>query len=411
MIYLNPCVQKSKKRSDGSYVGYICFTRERQMYMYNTGIILKSNEVTKNLSIRSCRSLNLINEIMVKFQARINDLEARNLIGCKSLRQIVDLCNAEQKHVIDVIAEILDIANEISNENTKFNYLTTRSSLMKFMGTDSLDINEVTLKFLNDYTLYLQHKRMSPASIRNYISNLKASINRIRAKYNNPEIGEIVIPYNPFERYKMPSMPISNKKALPPEIIRMIANIPDDTYYNNPSRSLLNFIRDMFMLSFYTRGTNTIDFMMMKKSNMKKGRLEFERTKTMNRRMDRAFTSIKLEPEALEIIYKYPGDGDRLLCIGDRFSSERSFRTAIRQGMIALRDYIDYQEMSFYSARHSWATIARNDIGADIDDVAKGLNHASALPITDIYIKPDLSRIDELNRKVIDFVLYERLNK
>ena len=61
------------------------------------------------------------------------------------------------------------------------------------------------------------------------------------------------------------------------------------------------------MLSFYTRGTNTIDFMMMKKSNMKKGRLEFERTKTMNRRMDRAFTSIKLEPEALEIIYKYPG--------------------------------------------------------------------------------------------------------
>ncbi len=152
MIYLNPCVQKNEKRSDGSYVGYICLTRERQMYMYNTGIILKSNEVTKNLSIRSCRSLNLINEIMVKFQARINDLEARNLIGCKSLRQIVDLCNAEKKHVIDVIAEILDIANEISNENTKFNYLTTRSSLMKFMGADSLNINEVTLKFLNDYT-------------------------------------------------------------------------------------------------------------------------------------------------------------------------------------------------------------------------------------------------------------------
>ena len=57
-----------------------------------------------------------------------------------------------KKHVIDVIAEILDIANEISNENTKFNYLTTRSSLMKFMGADSLNINEVTLKFLNDYT-------------------------------------------------------------------------------------------------------------------------------------------------------------------------------------------------------------------------------------------------------------------
>ena len=96
-------------------MGYICLTRERQMYMYNTGIILKSNEVTKNLSIRSCRSLNLINEIMVKFQARINDLEARNLIGCKSLRQIVDLCNAEKKHVIDVIvdADMMDAETKV----------------------------------------------------------------------------------------------------------------------------------------------------------------------------------------------------------------------------------------------------------------------------------------------------------
>ena len=67
--------------------------------------------------------------------------------------------------------------------------------------------------------------------------------------------------------------------------------------------------------------------------------------------------------------------------------------------------------LTHYVARHSWATIARNDIGADIDNVAKGLNHASALPITDIYIKPDWGRIDELNRRVIDFVLYERLNK
>ena len=123
------------------------------MYMYNTGIILKSNEVTKNLSIRSCRSLNLINEIMVKFQARINDLEARNLIGCKSLRQIVDLCNAEQKHVIDVIAEILDIANDtgfpnLKAYNTRFRELFERtpseyrSSLKQVRVRDSLNYKQ-----------------------------------------------------------------------------------------------------------------------------------------------------------------------------------------------------------------------------------------------------------------------------
>lgn len=90
------------------------------------------------------------------------------------------------------------------------------------------------------------------------MTNFKASINKIRAKYNNPEIGEVVIPYNPFERYKMLPLPISKKRALPSELIKAIANIPDDLYYNDPSRSLINFIRDLFTLSFYTRGTNTI---------------------------------------------------------------------------------------------------------------------------------------------------------
>lgn len=408
MIYLNPCVQKSKRRSDGSYVGYICFTKDRQTYMHNTGIVLSASEVTRNMAIKRCRSLNLINEIVVKFQARINELELRNLIGCKSLKQIAELCNAEKKYEVDVIAEILDITNGIKNENTKFNYLTTRSSLIKYIKTGSLNINDVTLRFLNDFTLFLQNEGMAPASVHNYMTNFKASINKIRNKYNNPEIGEIVIPYNPFERYKMPPLPISKKRALTPNMIKEIAFIPDDLYYKDPSRRLLNFIRDMFMLSFYTRGTNTIDFMTMKKSDIKNGRLEFERTKTMNRRADRAFTSIKLEPEALEIIYKYPGKGDYLLCIGERFSTEKSFRTAIRQGIVALRDYLDFQEMSFYSARHSWATIARNDIGADLEDVAKGLNHKSSLPVTDIYVKQDWSRIDNINRKVIDYVLYDK---
>lgn len=270
MIYLNPCVQKSKRRSDGSYVCYICFTLDRQTYMYNTGIVLKSSEVTRNMRIVRCRSLNLINEIMTKFQERINYLETRNLIGCKSLKQIVDLCNAEKKNEIDVIAEIFDIANGINNENTKFNYLTTRSSLIKYINSSTLNINEITLNFLNNYTSYLQNGKMSPASVYNYMTNFKASINKIRAKYNNPEIGEVVIPYNPFERYKMPPLPISKKRALPPELIKTIANIPDDPYYNDPSRSLINFIRDMFMLSFYTRGTNTIDLMTMKNPILKR---------------------------------------------------------------------------------------------------------------------------------------------
>mgnify|MGYP001512567736 CR=1 FL=1 len=42
-------------------------------------------------------------------------------------------------------------------------------------------------------------------------------------------------------------------------------------------------------------------------------------------------------------------------------------------------------------------------------DVAFAMNHASAHKVTEEYVKPDYSIVSELNRKVIDFVFYDKL--
>jgi integrase len=64
------------------------------------------------------------------------------------------------------------------------------------------------------------------------------------------------------------------------------------------------------------------------------------------------------------------------------------------------------QNFSFYSARHSWATIAHNDLRIDKWTVHEGLNHVdNATKITDVYIKRDFTRINEANFKVIEYVL------
>jgi len=56
-------------------------------------------------------------------------------------------------------------------------------------------------------------------------------------------------------------------------------------------------------------------------------------------------------------------------------------------------------------ARHTWATIARNECRINKDDVALCLGHEDAdNKVTDMYIKYDYSIIDESNRKVIDFI-------
>ena len=67
-------------------------------------------------------------------------------------------------------------------------------------------------------------------------------------------------------------------------------------------------------------------------------------------------------------------------------------------------DALGIENLTLYAARHSFATIARNDCGVSMDDVAMALNHKSGHDVTDTYIKKDWKRIDDVNRKVIDYV-------
>ena len=61
--------------------------------------------------------------------------------------------------------------------------------------------------------------------------------------------------------------------------------------------------------------------------------------------------------------------------------------------------------MEFYAARHSWATIARNDADVDKYTVHSALNHVDEeMKATDIYIKKSWDPIDRANRKVLDLV-------
>jgi integrase len=56
------------------------------------------------------------------------------------------------------------------------------------------------------------------------------------------------------------------------------------------------------------------------------------------------------------------------------------------------------------SARHTWATIAAS-IGIPKDTITSALGHSNGSKTTEIYIKRDeQNRIDEANRKVIDYL-------
>jgi integrase len=62
-------------------------------------------------------------------------------------------------------------------------------------------------------------------------------------------------------------------------------------------------------------------------------------------------------------------------------------------------------DLEFYAARHTWATIASNSAGVDKYTIHTALNHViQEMKVTEMYIKKDWQVIDKANRTVLDYV-------
>jgi hypothetical protein len=116
----------------------------------------------------------------------------------------------------------------------------------------------------------------------------------------------------------------------------------------------------------------------------------------------------------LEIIERYKGKG-WLLDPLDRYENYKQYARHLngalqaigeveigKQGAKSIKPL--YNNITTYWARHTWATIAA---GLDIpkETIAAALGHGGNT-VTDIYIDFDQRKVDEANRRVIDWVLY-----
>lgn len=184
-------------------------------------------------------------------------------------------------------------------------------------------------------------------------------------------------------------------------------------YRDFPVEPFMEKYRDMFMLGFYLIGINLSDLLELPADCIKRGRIQYRRNKT-GRLYD-----IKVEPEAMEIIKKYKGK-NHLLCILDDGTKETSFRRTLgdylkrigptemkknkRGALIKKKISPLHKDIVWYTARRSWATIAA-ELDIPKDTIGKALGHSEwDSSTTDLYIKFDNKKIDEANRKVIDYL-------
>lgn len=219
----------------------------------------------------------------------------------------------------------------------------------------------------------------------------------IRAVFNDAIDDEITTCY-PFRKFKLKSEP-TRKRSLSVEELRILKDYPVEDYQER--------YRDMFMLMFYLIGINAVDLLKAPKDSVRHGRLDYARAKTHKP------YSIKIEPEAQELIDKYAGK-EYLLNPLDTCTDYKNFLhhmgdalkeigeiKRVGRGGKKVRTPL-FPDLSQYWCRHTWATLA-SKLDIPKETIAAALGHGK-LSTTDIYINFDENKIDIANRMVIDFL-------
>lgn len=269
----------------------------------------------------------------------------------------------------------------------------TLSCMRKFApdNLDLLNFEDINYAWLSDFENFMKKAGLSQNTRKIHFGNIRTAM---REAYKR-ELTDA----DPFRRFSFRPAK-TRKRSLSVEELRELFTCKVAPH--------TEFYRDMMKLSFMLLGINTIDLYDLKA--VKRGRVEYERSKTGG------LFSVKVEPEAMEIINKYKGNKN-LLCVADRWSDHRNFRhqlnTAIKRiGKAQGKGKKDkegdglFAEVTSYWMRHTWGTIAY-ELDISDDTISQALGHqGSGARVTEVYIRRNMDKVDEANRKILDWVLY-----
>lgn len=302
----------------------------------------------------------------------------------------------EKQKLVKAANTLLEVARrctELKKPSTRLTYERTVKHIETFINKGNTDVlDEVNKAWLTAFDNYLAETNPSTNARALHFRNLRSIFNYA--------IDEELTANYPFRRFKIKTVK-TEKRSLSLETLRQILIYPVEEWQVA--------YRDMFKLSFMLMGINFVDMLGLTPEAMRDGRIVFNRHKTAR------LYSMKVEPEALALIEKYAGEA-HLLSIMD---GRKDYLQYIRQTNNALRKIGDCErkglggkkthhaicpDLSTYWARHTWATIAAS-LDIPKETIAAALGHGGNT-VTDIYIDFDRRKVDEANRKVIDWVFY-----
>lgn len=419
MLTIKAEIKRSELKVDGTYNVKIRFTLDRKVKRLSTNLFVTQQDLTKSLKFKEDTSIKReIDRLVLYYREQCLKLQLDQ--NHYSLDEIIEFLNGEQEkqQTIDFIKFSREWIASATIKGAP-NYTTAINALVRFVGKEELDINLITLEFLEQFKAFLigerdartkklmqQGKRVtSNRTLSLYLVSIKKLFSEAKRKFNKKDKNLILIPNSPFEDFKIPKQEATRKRAISVDIIKKLWKLPyKDMKKGYKSTCRYNLTKDCFILSFCLMGINSAD--LYNATEMRGNTIIYNRTKTKARRLDGAKMMVDIPKIVQPLIDKYKDStGKRLFNFYQYYGDEKTFNKAINSGLKEIGSILEVDDLEYYAARHSWATIALNKVGIDKYIVHAALNHIDdSMKVTDIYIERDFVNENKANAKVVKYV-------
>ena len=419
MLTIKAEIKRSEQKVDGTYNVKLRFTLGRKVKRLSTSLFVKPEELTKTGQFKkSTKVYKEIEKLVIAYQEKCNAMQID--LNNYSLDHIFRLLkfDEQKEQRIDFIAFARKWISNATIKGAK-NYETVVNSLVSFIGRDCLYITEITHSFLTHYSEYLNMKRNERvAKMREkgklvpsnrmqslYLGSIRHLYKEAQKFYNDYGNNLMLIPSSPFDNFKIPRQEATRKRAIDKSLLKRIYALP---YKNKVKGSKgtcrYDLAKDCFIMSFCLIGMNSVDLYDAKE--FVDGRIIYNRAKTKDRRLDQARMEVVVPPIILPLLEKYRDKtGQRFFNFYQYYADRKAFNKAINYGLKEIGSELGIDDLEFYAARHSWATIALNKVGIDKYTVHAALNHVDeSMRVTDIYIQRDFVNENKANAKVVRYV-------
>lgn len=368
MLTIKAEIKRSELKVDGTYNVKIRFTLDRKVKRLSTNLFVTQQDLTKSLKFKEDTSIKReVDRLVLYYREQCLKLQLDQ--NHYSLDEIIEFLNGEQEkqQTIDFIKFSREWIASATIKGAP-NYTTAINALVRFIGKEELDINLITLDFLEQFKAFLigerdartkklmqQGKRVtSNRTLSLYLVSIKKLFNEAKRKFNKKDKNLILIPNSPFEDFKIPKQEATRKRAIPADIIKKVWKLPyKDMKKGYKSTCRYNLARDCFILSFCLMGINSAD--LYNATEMRGNTIIYNRTKTKARRLDGAKMMVDIPKIVQPLIDKYKDStGKRLFNFYQYYGDEKTFNKAINSGLKEIGSILEVDDLEYYAARHKW---------------------------------------------------------